>query len=371
MNKICVYAIAKDESKFVDAWVKSMSAADHIVVLDTGSTDDTVEKLRSLGVEVHEKEYDHFRFDTARNDSLDLVPDEYNIRVCTDLDELFEQENWADILREKWDENNPRVIYHYVWNHTADGENGLEFDINKIHGIDPDLRWAGAVHEHLTFMSTGERMFTKYIDLRKEITLHHYADLTKDRRFYIELAEERIKDQPNDMQAYVLLGNEYRVKGSPEKAIEKYETVLKKFSKEMNTVEQAAVYYALGDAYHKTGNAVMAMTSFSHGMAIHKTYRDNYFGLAVIYVNNQMYHAAIGLIQEALHNSRREYYWMEDALVWTYPLYDLLGFAYFSLGDYENAVAASTVALEFEPSNRQLRRNHTKYTGLLKQKQKQ
>ena len=62
---------------------------------------------------------------------------------------------------------------------------------------------------------------------------------------------------------------------------------------------------------------------------------------------------------------------MEDALVWTYPLYDLLGFAYFALGDYENAVAASTVALEFEPSNRQLKRNHSKYTGLLKQKQKQ
>lgn len=87
MNKICVYAIAKNESKNVERWVASMRPADHIVVLDTGSEDNTVELLTSLGVEVHQKQYEHFRFDVARNDSLKLVPDEYNIRVCTDIDE--------------------------------------------------------------------------------------------------------------------------------------------------------------------------------------------------------------------------------------------------------------------------------------------
>ena len=368
MNKVCVYAIAKDESDFVESWVESMSPADHIIVLDTGSTDDTVEKLRALGVEVHETTYEHFRFDQARNDSLDLIPDEYNIRVCTDLDERFEKNDWADILREKWNEDSPRAIYHYVWNHTADGGNGLEFDINKIHGKDPDLRWDGAVHEHLTFMSTGERMFTKYIDLRKEIVLHHYADLSKDRRFYIELAEERIKDRPEDSQAYVLLGNEYRVKGSPQKAIEKYQTVLEKFGHEMNTVEQASIYYALGDAYHKNGDAVHAMASFAHGIAIHKTYRDNFFGLAVIYVNNRMYEAAVGIIKEALQNSRREYYWMEDAMVWTYPLYELLGVAYCELGDYPNAVAAAAAALQYEPSNPHLQEHYNRYMQLLNNK---
>ncbi len=44
--KICVYAISKNESKFVDRWVESMSEADDIYVLDTGSIDDTVEKLK-------------------------------------------------------------------------------------------------------------------------------------------------------------------------------------------------------------------------------------------------------------------------------------------------------------------------------------
>ena len=41
--KICVYAICKNEEKFVDSWVDSMSEADKIIVLDTGSSDKTVE----------------------------------------------------------------------------------------------------------------------------------------------------------------------------------------------------------------------------------------------------------------------------------------------------------------------------------------
>ena len=73
-NRICVYAITKNESKFVDTWYESMKEADEIIVLDTGSTDGTPERLRELGVTVYQKEYKKpFRFDVARNDSVDLA----------------------------------------------------------------------------------------------------------------------------------------------------------------------------------------------------------------------------------------------------------------------------------------------------------
>lgn len=41
-KKIVVYAISKNEEKFVKRWVDSMKEADEIYVLDTGSTDNTV-----------------------------------------------------------------------------------------------------------------------------------------------------------------------------------------------------------------------------------------------------------------------------------------------------------------------------------------
>ena len=45
-KKICVYAICKNESKFISQWLDNMSEADYIVVLDTGSTDGTYEYLQ-------------------------------------------------------------------------------------------------------------------------------------------------------------------------------------------------------------------------------------------------------------------------------------------------------------------------------------
>lgn len=50
-----------------------MSEADGIYVLDTGSEDGTAEKLRSLGAIVEKAEIKPFRFDKARNRSLELV----------------------------------------------------------------------------------------------------------------------------------------------------------------------------------------------------------------------------------------------------------------------------------------------------------
>ena len=81
--KVCVYAICKNEEKFIEKWVKSMSEADNIYVLDTGSTDNSVKKLEDLGVTVKSKKIEPWRFDTARNESLKMVPNDTDICVCT------------------------------------------------------------------------------------------------------------------------------------------------------------------------------------------------------------------------------------------------------------------------------------------------
>ena len=121
--KIAVYAIAKDESKFALRWAESMAEADAVYVLDTGSGDDTVTLLRSRGVQVSQEKIEPWRFDAARNRSLALVPEDTDICVCTDLDEVFEP-GWRKRLENAWRPGVTRASYRYTWNFHRDGSEG-------------------------------------------------------------------------------------------------------------------------------------------------------------------------------------------------------------------------------------------------------
>lgn len=361
MNKVCVYAIAKNEEENVERWANNVRSADHVIVLDTGSTDRTVELLSSFGFEVHQNTYTHFRFDTARNDCLDLIPEEYNIRVSLDLDEVFEQENWVDILKENWDEEAPRAVYSYVWNHNEDGSNGLVFFINKIHGIDPDLRWVGAVHEHLTFMSTGSKNFSKFVDFTQALTVHHYHDLSKDRSFYKDLAAERLQESPEDIQTWILYGNEEKAKGDPQKAIEAYQYVIEHFQDNVDPTEIAGCFYNLGYCYNLLNNGAEALKAYFAGITYNRYYRDNYYGAGILLIANEMYDMAIGILLEGLKISERAYSWLEDPFTWTFGMYDALGVAYDRKGDYRNALIYGIKALAQDKENVHLQQNYNIY----------
>lgn len=49
---IIIYAIAKNEKKFAERFMRSCAGADGVVVLDTGSDDGTPERLIELGADV-------------------------------------------------------------------------------------------------------------------------------------------------------------------------------------------------------------------------------------------------------------------------------------------------------------------------------
>ena len=112
--KICVYAISKNEEKHVKRWFESMKEADEIYVLDTGSTDNTKKELEKLGVHVISKTINPWRFDTARNESLKLVPMDTDICVCTDLDEVF-LPGWRNTLEKLWTSTTTKARYNYNW----------------------------------------------------------------------------------------------------------------------------------------------------------------------------------------------------------------------------------------------------------------
>ena len=152
--KVCVYAISKNEEKFVERWMKSMDEADAIYVLDTGSTDNTVQRLKQKGAFVKSKIIVPWRFDVARNKSLEIVPNDFDICVCTDLDEIFTK-GWREKLEEIWDNDTTRIAYNYNWLLDENDNPKVNFYIEKIHNRN-DYIWTHPVHEVLSYIGNDQ-----------------------------------------------------------------------------------------------------------------------------------------------------------------------------------------------------------------------
>ena len=86
--KIAVYTIALNEVKHVERWMNATKDADLRIVADAGSTDGTQELLRSMGAIVYDISVQPWRFDTARNTALSLVPADVDVCLSLDMDEV-------------------------------------------------------------------------------------------------------------------------------------------------------------------------------------------------------------------------------------------------------------------------------------------
>ena len=150
--KVCIYAICKNEEAFIDRWYDSVKEADKIFVLDTGSSDKTVEKLKAKDkVTIKSEEIIPWRFDVARNKSLDMVDKDTDICICIDLDEVL-KEGWRNVLEDAWKEETTRAYYTYNWSHDEDDNPLVTFYIDKIHSRN-NYKWTHPVHEVLIPLS--------------------------------------------------------------------------------------------------------------------------------------------------------------------------------------------------------------------------
>jgi glycosyltransferase involved in cell wall biosynthesis len=212
MLKIAIATIALNEEQFVERFMSSAKEADAVFVLDTGSTDNTVSKLRGLGATVEVGVFKPWRFDTPRNAAHNMVPMDYDVVVSVDLDEVF-TEGWADAVREAWVPGTTRLRYPYAWSHNADGTPATKFYYDKIVQR-ANYRWVKPVHEILTIYNQPE--VQAWTD---SFMLHHWPDKTKSRGSYLPLLELAVKEEPHDDRSCHYLGREYMYYGQFDKAV--------------------------------------------------------------------------------------------------------------------------------------------------------
>lgn len=348
--KICVYAICKNEEKFVERWMNSMSEADEICVLDTGSTDNTVKILKSMGAKVMVKEIKPWRFDVARNKSLELVPKDADILVCTDLDEIFEP-GWRKKLEKSWNEKTSCAKYRYTWNFNPDGSEGYVFWIEKIHanGV---FRWEHPVHEVLKYYGKSP-----YQSIQIEgIQLNHYADEAKSRSQYLPLLELAVKEKPDDDRNMHYLGREYMFKKMWDESI----TTLQKHLKMPSAVwvdERCASMRFIARSYIAKGDNKQARSWFCKAIGEAPHLREPFIDFADMLYHEQDWNGVAFMCQEALKVTERGLTYICEAEPWGSKPYDLLSLAYYYTGRYEAALQSVKTACEINPTDERLKNN--------------
>lgn len=358
-NKICIYAICKNEMNFINKWLDSMDEADYVVILDTGSTDGTYEFLLkdSRVTRVEQKIINPWRFDVARNESMKLIPEDANILVSVDIDELFDP-GWADVLRVNWDNSKHKLAwYKYAWRHDEAGNPIKVFRYEKIHSRD-NWKWIYPIHENLTY--TGEQLtIENVLDVFDMVYLHHYMDDSKSRGSYLELLELRKKEWPNELQTSIYLIQEYLHSNEFLKCLQEGEEALEKFKDVINDDVKSSVYLFMGDSCQGLNLIEFAQHAYKKAIEFGPKYVEQYVALATIALNKNQYQEAISILQDCLTNATQYYVFFTRGVQCSeLTIYDLLSVAYFNFGDLDNAFLYISKALMLQPENEQLKNNY-------------
>ena len=145
MKKLAVIILTYNEEKNIEECIRSASFADEVVVVDSGSTDNTVAMAEGLGAKVHIHPFENFA--AQRNVGLEQTDADWIFYL--DADERISQEAAKDIRRAT--EENRQAFYDIKRVNIVFGQR------MKYGGHGPDypqrlyprghVKWEGVVHE--------------------------------------------------------------------------------------------------------------------------------------------------------------------------------------------------------------------------------
>ena len=336
--KIAVYSIAKNEEKFVERWYNSTKQAECHILVDTGSTDKTIEIAKSLGITVHQIYIDPWRFDDARNAALALVPADADYCVAMDLDEIM-LPGWYEKLHKAHKEGIDRPEYRFITSWDDKGNPVTEFNGFRIHRR-KRMRWIYPIHEVLECYE-GEETRKIY-----NFESHHLPDNDKPRN-YLSMLIKAAEQNPDSRNLYYLSREYFGYKHLPEakETLEKYLAV-SVFPAERSF---AMRMMAKCDPDNEEEWLMKAMEEFAS--------RESILALAYYYYRNQQWAECRLVALKSLEVKEKRPEFLSEGWAWTHMPYDLVAVSSWKLGLHQEAYEYGKKALAISPKDEQLKNN--------------
>ncbi len=382
---ICL--IAKNEEKtlprLLDSLAEFTSRGGEILLLDTGSTDKTVEVAKSFGVEVHEVG-DKFRYvidggmaeeinkmfvvegeekivysgDTlfhysdARNYIASFAPTD--MIATPDCDEVYTKFD-IDKIEQEINEGVEQLEYNFVFSHDEYGREAMKFMHCKFYNRHK-LHWENAIHEVLVGKANK-----KFLD-ESIIKLEHFQNEETNRGHYLKgLAYDCYKNPSNERNSHYF-GRELLWTGHYKSAIKELEHCIAIHWWKAE-IAQSMIYIAR--AYGFLNEPEKQVEWLNKAFYTNSTRRESLIDLGQFYKHNQNPQAALCYAVAAMEIPWDGFYGNNMAHYTVEPN-EIAYWASGWLGRIEDAQKYLQKCLEYEPLNSKFLTDYRYYYGLPK-----
>lgn len=221
MITLSLAMIVKNEQDTLERCLNSVKdALDEIIIVDTGSTDQTIEIAKKFTDKVYNFEWID-DFSAARNFAFSKATKEYTMWL--DADDIMDKENLQKLidLKSTLGKSTDSVVMKYITGMDRDGHITFSYYRERIVKTEKHFLWKDAVHEYLITNSNG---------IQTEIAVIHKPTPVQDKdkgrnlKIYEKMKQKGVEFSPRNTLYY---SRELMDNGLFEQAIEGFEAFLK------------------------------------------------------------------------------------------------------------------------------------------------
>jgi len=374
-----VVLIAKNEEKTLPRLLKSLegfkSLGGEVIVLDTGSTDQTVAVAFEWGckvfavedkfiITISEEQANEinakyivageepvitagqkiFDYSSARNHAASLASND--MIAMPDCDEEYTALD-LELVNKLIESGAEQLEYHFVFAHDERGKESLGFLHSKFYNR-TKAKWVGVIHEVLS----GD---VKRLQVPPEIIkLEHWQQPSDHRKNYLPaLAYDCYINPENDRNAHYF-GRELVWTGRPQSAIKQLEQHIR-LSKWAAEISQS--YCFIGDAYLALGKDKEALAAYHQGFIEDPTRREALIRLAEYFYKNNLPHQVIAYCTAVLEIPGNSYFANQQHHYTFYP-HEMLSWAYHAIGYLEKSKIHFDLGFGFAPLSSKFLHNY-------------
>ncbi|WP_146770271.1 tetratricopeptide repeat-containing glycosyltransferase [Mesorhizobium hawassense] len=350
--KVAVYTIALNEAANAERWAGSAADADYRIAADTGSTDDTVERLTAAGVTVHRIAVRPWRFDTARNAAMALIPDDVDVCCTMDMDRFLEP-GWRAKLEAAWTPETTALFCKVSYRSSVDDPVELRGWPAKNFHHRWGYRFRRPVHEALLFNGGAEVERSGH-----DIVMREVQDPSKEtRRAYLPLMEMAHREDPDDAQICFWLGRDYMWANRYAQAIGLLERYLALPTSTWAEERSEAMRYM---ARMEPDKSILWLDR-ARIEAPHR--REIWLDLAEQFHGRADWRGLFWACANGIETTRRTNTYLDDSQSWGFRLFDLGSIAAWRMDSMPRAIEWCQKALDLNPNDERLKNNLEFFAG--------